>query len=80
MEDVCLCFLQPLLFPVSWVRQNYYHSLHGLKTLSGFGGFLPNRSLDKNNCVIKIITQCYTLTRSTWHLQDPQRFSMEIIS
>lgn len=80
MEDVSFCFLQSLLFPVSWVRQKYYLSLHGLKTLSGFGEFLPNMSLDKNNCVIKIITQCYTLSRSTWHLQDPQRFSMEIIS
>lgn len=80
MEDVSLCFVQPLLFPVSWVRQKCSLSLYGLKTLSGFGEFLPNRSLDKNNGVIKIITQRCTLSCSTWHLQDLHGFSMEIIS
>lgn len=46
-------------FQVSWRRQKYHLSLYGLKILSGFGEFLHNTGLDKNNCVIKIITQCY---------------------
>lgn len=60
MKDFSFSSFQPLLFLLSLGKREISSFLLWVKAIEWIWGVPSyNSSLDKNNCVIKILTQCY---------------------